>query len=159
MKEAVQARARILGHPVHQILIVFPLGLLATSFFFDLAYLVTQRPELGVVAWWLIFAGVIGGVLASLFGFIDFAAIPRGTRARRIGAVHGSVNVVVALLFASSWMLRRDAPGHPEGIAIAMSGLGVLLIVVTGWLGAELADRMEDAAEKSEDRRAERLSS
>jgi uncharacterized membrane protein len=140
----MKAKARIFGLPVHQILIVFPLGLLATSFFFDLAYLAKGRSELAVVASWLIFAGVIGGAAASLFGLIDWVAIPRGTRAWRVGAWHGGGNLIVAVLFAVSWMIRRDAPGQPEGIAIALSGCGVLLTVMTGWLGSELADRMED---------------
>jgi uncharacterized membrane protein len=140
----MKARARILGHPVHQILIVFPLGLLATSFFFDLAWLVRGREQLAIVAWWLIFAGVAGGVAASLFGLIDWLAIPRGTRARRVGALHGGGMVIVAVLFAASWTLRRDVPTNPEGLAILLSGLGVLLTVVTGWLGGELADRMAE---------------
>jgi uncharacterized membrane protein len=140
----MKAKARIFGHPVHLILIVFPLGLLATSFFFDLAYLAHVRAELGVVASWMIFAGVIGGAAASLFGLIDWLAIPRGTRAWRVGAWHGGGNLIVAALFAASWLLRRDEPGHPGGIAIALSGCGVLLIVLTGWLGSELADRMEE---------------
>jgi uncharacterized membrane protein len=140
----MKARARILGHPLHQILIVFPLGLLATSFFFDLAWLYFRRSELAVVAWWLIFAGVLGGGVAALFGLIDWAAIPRGTRARRVGALHGWGNLVVAMLFALSWVLRRDEPASPEAVAIALSGLGVLLTIVTGWLGGELADRMAE---------------
>lgn len=140
----MQARARILGHPVHQILIVFPLGLLATSFFFDLAYLATARAELANVAWWMIVAGVIGGVAAAIFGVIDWLAIPRATRARRLGALHGGGNAVVAVLFAVSLLLRREEPGHPQALAILLSGCGVLLSVVTGWLGGELADRMED---------------
>jgi uncharacterized membrane protein len=140
----MKARARILGHPLHQILIVFPLGLLATSFFFDLAWLLFRRGELAVVAWWMIFAGVIGGAVAALFGMIDWVAIPRGTRARRVGALHGWGNLIVAMLFALSWILRRDAPAHPEAVAITLSGAGVLLTVVTGWLGGELADRMAE---------------
>ena len=140
----MKARARIFGHPIHQILIVFPLGLLATSFFFDLAWLLKGRAELANVAWWLIFAGVLGGLAASLFGLIDWLAIPRGTRAWRVGAWHGGGNLIVAVLFAVSWLIRRDAPGHPDGIAIALSGCGVLLTILTGWLGSELADRMED---------------
>ena len=59
----MKAKLRIAGHPVHHMLIVFPLGLLATSFFFDLAYLARGRGELAIVAWWMIFAGVIGGVV------------------------------------------------------------------------------------------------
>ena len=144
MKGAVQARARILGIPLHQILIVFPLGLLATSFFFDLGYLLTRRMELGIVASWLIFAGVIGGAFAALFGIIDYSAIPRATKTRRIGMIHGIGNVVVALLFALSWLLRRDAPGHPAALEIALSGCGVVLTVVTGWLGSQVADRMDE---------------
>jgi uncharacterized membrane protein len=140
----MQARARILGHPIHQILIVFPLGLLATSFFFDLAWLVKKNEQLAMVAWWLIFAGVIGGFAASIFGTIDWLAIPRGTRARRVGVLHGGGMGIVALLYAASWFLRRDAPAQPDALAIVLSAAGVLLTVVTGWLGGVLADRMEE---------------
>jgi uncharacterized membrane protein len=140
----MQPRARILGHPVHQILIVFPLGLLATSFFFDLAWLAKGSEQLAIVSWWMIFAGVVGGGAASIFGLIDWLAIPRGTRARRVGAWHGGAFLIVAALFAGSWILRRDAPAHPESAALTLSALGVLLTVVTGWLGGELAERMEE---------------
>ena len=140
----MKARLTIAGHPVHHMLIVFPLGLLATSFFFDLAHLATGRAELALVASWMIFAGVIGGALASLFGIVDWLAIPRGTRAWILGAWHGGGNAIVALLFAISWILRRDDPGHPEAVAISLSAAGVLLSVITGWLGGELADRMEE---------------
>lgn len=140
----MKAKLRIAGHPVHHMLIVFPLGLLATSFFFDLAYLARGRGELAIVASWLIFAGVIGGVAASVFGMIDWLAIPRGTRAWILGAWHGGGNLIVAVLFAVSWWLRRDAPAHPSAIAIALSGTGVLLSVITGLVGSELADRMEE---------------
>jgi uncharacterized membrane protein len=140
----MKPRVRIFGQPLHQILVVFPLGLLGTSFFFDLAWLARGRAELAVVAWWMIFAGVAGGALAAIFGVIDFLAIPRETRARRVGAWHGGGTTIVVVLFALSWVLRRDAPAHPEGIAIALSGFGVVLTVLTGWLGGELADRMEE---------------
>jgi uncharacterized membrane protein len=137
-------RARILGHPVHQMLVVIPLGLLGTSFFFDLAYLLHEAAQLGVASSWMIGAGVIGGAIAALFGTMDWLTIPRGTRARRVGAWHGGGNAIVALLFAASWLIRRDEPGHPEGLAIALSALGVLLCVLTGWLGSQLADRFEE---------------
>jgi len=124
--------------PVHRILVIFPLGLLATSFFFDLGWLITRETELAIVAHWLIFAGVIGGAIASLFGLIDWLAIPRGTHSWRVGAWHGGGNALVAVLFAASWVLRRDVPHHPDAIAILLSALGVLLIVVTAWLGSQI---------------------
>jgi uncharacterized membrane protein len=138
----MRAKARLFGHPIHQMLIVFPLGLLGTSLFFDIAHLATGNPDWGTVAYWLIVAGILSGLVAAPFGLIDWLAIPTGTRAKRIGLLHGGGNVVVLLLFVLSWWMRRDAPGAPEGLAIGLSAVAVLLALVTGWLGGELVDRL-----------------
>lgn len=138
----MDARAKLLGHPIHQMLIVFPLGLLATSFFFDIAYLVTHRPDFEIVAYWTIFGGVIFGLIAAVFGLIDWMAIPRNTRARAIGVWHGLGNVVVTLLFAVSWFTRTAQPTNPPPTAWFLSGVAVAIALVTGWLGGELVDRL-----------------
>jgi uncharacterized membrane protein len=138
----MRAKARLFGHPIHQMLIVFPLGLLGTSLFFDIAHLVNDNPQWGTISYWMIVAGILSGLVAAPFGLIDWLAIPTGTRAKRIGLLHGGGNVVVLLLFTVSWLLRRDAPGSPESAAIVLSGLAVLLALVTGWLGGELVDRL-----------------
>jgi uncharacterized membrane protein len=138
----MRAKARLLGHPIHQMLIVFPLGLLATSLFFDIAHLSSDNPQWGVISYWLINVGIISGLVAAVFGLIDWLAIPSGTRAKRIGLLHGGGNVVVVLLFIGSCLLRQDAPGNPEGAAIFLSAAAVLLALVTGWLGGELVDRL-----------------
>jgi uncharacterized membrane protein len=138
----MQAKARLFGHPIHQMLIVFPLGLLATAFFFDIAFLIVHHGELAVVADWMIFAGVIGGLVAALFGLIDWLGIPQKTRAKRIGLWHGAGNVVVVGLFAASWFLRRPNPAEPVLVAIILSAIGVGIALITGWLGGELVDRL-----------------
>lgn len=138
----MRAKARLFGHPIHQMLIVFPLGLLGTSLFFDIAHLATGNPVWGTISYWLIVAGILSGLVAAPFGLIDWLAIPPGTRAKRIGLLHGGGNVVVLLLFALSWWMRRDAPGAPEGLAVGLSAAAVLLALVTGWLGGELVDRL-----------------
>jgi uncharacterized membrane protein len=138
----MQAKVRLFGHPIHQMLIVFPLGLLATSLFFDIARLSSGNPQWGVISYWLIVVGIVTGLLAAVFGLIDWLSIPTGTRARRIGRLHGLGNVVVVGLFAASWFLRRDDPGNPAGAAVTLSVLAVLLALVTGWLGGELVDRL-----------------
>jgi len=138
----MKAKARLFGHPIHQMLIVFPLGVLAMSLFFDIAYLITERTELGTTAFWMIFGGVIGGLLAAIFGLIDWLAIPAGTRAKRIGLWHGVGNVVVVGLFIASWFLRRPDPGLPKIAAIVVSAVAVGIALITGWLGGELVDRM-----------------
>jgi uncharacterized membrane protein len=138
----MKAKARLFGHPIHQMLIVFPLGLLATSLFFDIAHLSSGNPLWATIAYYLIGVGIISGLIAAVFGLIDWLAIPEGTRAKRIGLLHGGGNVVVVLLFVGSWLLRRDDPGTPETTAIVLSALAVLLALVTGWLGGELVDRL-----------------
>ncbi len=138
----MESRAKLLGHPIHQMLIVFPLGLLATSLIFDIVYLATDSPRFADISFWMIVAGLIGALVAAVFGLIDFLAIPKHTRARRIGAFHGIGNVIIVGLFAASWLLRRDAPMAPEGAAIVLSALGVGLALITGWLGGELVDRL-----------------
>jgi uncharacterized membrane protein len=138
----MKAKARLFGHPIHQMLIVFPLGVLGMSLFFDIAYLITERTELATTAFWMIFGGVIGGLLAAIFGLIDWLAIPAGTRAKRIGLWHGVGNVVVVALFIGSWFLRRPDPGLPKIAAIVVSAVAVGIALITGWLGGELVDRM-----------------
>jgi uncharacterized membrane protein len=138
----MESKAKFLGHPVHQMLIVFPLGLLATAVVFDLIYLVTDNPAWSGVSPYLIAAGLIGGLLAAPFGFIDWRAIPDNTRAKSIGLAHGAGNLVVVLLFFVSWLLRRDAPETPTALALLLSFAGAGLALVTAWLGGELVVRL-----------------
>ena len=86
--------------------------------------------------------GIVSGLIAAVFGTIDWLSIPAGTRAKRIGLLHGGGNVAVVLLFLGSWLLRRGAPDDPAGSAVVLSGIAVLLALVTGWLGGELVDRL-----------------
>ena len=138
----MESRAKLFGHPIHQQLIVFPLGLLVTSLVFDVIYLVTGTTTWAVVAFWMIVAGVAGGLAAAPFGVWDWIGIPNGTRAKRIGLLHGVGNVIVVLLFAASLMIRKDNTAAPEGFAILLSAVGVLIGAVTGWLGGELVTRL-----------------
>ena len=138
----MEARAKLFGHAIHQMLIPFPLGLLGTSVVFDLIRIAGGPPVLAGVAYWMIIAGVVAGLLAAPFGFADWTKIPSGTRAKRIGAMHGIGNVIVVLLFALSWWLRSGDPATPGGLALGLSLVGLGLALVTGWLGGELVDRL-----------------
>ena len=139
----MEARAKLFGHPIHQMLIAFPLGVLAMALVFDLVALVWNRHAgLFAASFYMIAAGVIAGLLAAVFGLIDFLAIPDGTRAKRVGRLHGIGNVVVVVLFAASWLLRRGAPGDPATRAIVLAALGAGLATITGWLGGELVGRL-----------------
>jgi uncharacterized membrane protein len=138
----MDSRAKLLGHPVHQMLIVFPLGLLATALLFDLLHVVGDQTIWAVIAFWLIVVGVASGVVAALFGYVDWRAIPGGTRAKRIGGLHGAGNMVVLLLYGLSCLMRLDAPEAPAAPALSLSFLGGSIAMVTAWLGGELVDRL-----------------
>jgi uncharacterized membrane protein len=139
----MRARVRALGHPVHPMLIVFPLGLFVTAVVFDLVELITEDPVFGQVAYWNILAGMIGAVLAAVTGLADWTAIPAGTRAKRIGLWHGATNAVVLVLFLISWLVRTDNTDHVAGagpfvleiVALALGG-------TAAWMGGELVDRL-----------------
>ena len=138
----MESRAKLLGHPIHPMLVVFPLGLLGMAVIFDVISLVMAQGYWSEVALWMIVAGVVTGLLAAPFGLVDWIAIPAGTRAKRIGALHGIGNVIVVLGFAASAWLRWVSPQEPSTIALMLSFGGFVLALVTGWLGGELVDRL-----------------
>ena len=107
----MESKVKALGHPIHQMLIPFPFGLLATSVIFDIVYLIWGNPTIPTVSYWMIVAGIIGGIVAAPFGLIDWLAIPQGTRAKSVGLLHGGGNVVVLLLFIGSCWIRDGNAG------------------------------------------------
>lgn len=126
-------------------LVVFPLGLLATSVAWDICRLATQNAAWGTIAFWTIVAGVIGGLAAAVPGFIDWLAIPRGTRARSVGVYHMVLNLTVVGLFVISLIARAAAP-HGYGMAgfgrMIWGWLGVAIALVSAWLGGELVETL-----------------
>ncbi|HET8628221.1 MAG TPA: DUF2231 domain-containing protein [Thermomicrobiales bacterium] len=141
----MESRAKLAGHAIHPMLIVFPLGLLATALIFDIVYLATGNAEFATASFWAIAAGVIGGLLAALFGIWDWLHIPADTRAKAVGLWHGGGNVVVVVLFIVAWLLRlggRDPAHKPDTLPFILEVIGVLLALVTAWLGGELVERL-----------------
>jgi uncharacterized membrane protein len=124
-------------------LIVFPVGLFATAVIFDILHLATGNPLLATVSFYMIAAGVVGGLLAAIFGLIDWLALPKNSRAKSIGGWHGIGNVTIVVLFAGSWLLRRNNPNFvPDPIALLLSFVGIGLALITAWIGGELVYRL-----------------
>ena len=131
----MQSKAKLLGHPIHPMLIVFPLGLLATAVAFAIVGLVNNDSSWFHISFWTIASGIIGGLCAAVFGLVDWIAIPNGNRAKRIGLLYGGANVIVVLLFVVSWFLRRG------GNEIPSTWRWYLLLsrLCSAWLAAGLA--------------------
>ena len=141
-EDAMESKAKLFGHAIHPMLIPFPLGLLGMAVIYDLLARFAGQEALGQASHPMIAAGIITGLLAAVFGAIDWAAIPSGTRAKRIATAHGLGNVAVIAVFAVAWWLRRDDPGAATGLPLVLEVIGVGGALVTGWLGGELVDRL-----------------
>src|SRR5262249_22924084 len=109
---------------------------------FDIIYLSTHNPRWADVAFWMIAAGIIGALIAAVFGLIDLLSIPTGTRASRIGIVHGIGNVIVVGLFVASWFLRYYAVDVPPPRLCVLSFGASAWPVSTAGLGGERAARL-----------------
>ena len=139
----MESRAKVLGHPVHQASVVLPAGLFLGSALFDAYAMVADRDEgWATNAHRMMGAGIVTGMVAAPFGVIDWMAIPSGTRAKRVGAVHAIVNIAALAAFTASWLSRRDDPEEPSGGARALSFGAAAALSVGAWLGGELVNRL-----------------
>jgi uncharacterized membrane protein len=137
---AMNKGAKLFGHPIHPMLVVFPIGLLATSVIFDIIGLLGDNRTFHLVAFYMLAAGVIGGLIAALFGAMDWLAIPSNTRGKQVGFVHAVTNVIVLAMFIIAGFVRRQID-DPENLSLVLSVAALVLLSFGGWLGGELVYR------------------
>lgn len=142
MMSAKQPRSVIAGpygHPFHAIAIILPIGAWVSAVVFDVIVLMgAEAAPFAIGARILILIGLIGAVVASLLGIIDWTGIPKNTPARATGLAHMVINFAAMALFAGSLVLRLDTDELPT-LALVASFAGIALLSVSGWLGGKLA--------------------
>jgi uncharacterized membrane protein len=140
-EEAVASRAAIAGHPIHPMLIAFPIAFLVFALVADVAYTVIDDAFYARMALWMVTAGLITGAVAAVAGLTDFLALER-PRQLRAGQIHAIGNGVVLVLAGVSLLGRiGDAEGFIVPWGLALSLLIGMLLAVTGWYGGELSYR------------------
>jgi uncharacterized membrane protein len=129
------------GHPFHPILITIPIGAWVASLIFDIIAAASDDPEPFVVgAQALIAIGIIGGLLAAIFGFLDFSVIEKGTQAKRTATTHMAINLGVVVLFAINYFVRAGSDHDDVNVVgVVLSVIGLAALGVSGWLGGKLA--------------------
>lgn len=136
------SKASIFGHPVHPMIIPFPLALWVFSLVADVVYIWFNKDNWGIVAFYTLAAGLVGGVVAAVPGVIDWLAI-KDREVARIANWHARLNVIALIVFAIDFYLRWRNKGqiYQEGISLPfiLSILGVILISISGWLGGDLS--------------------
>ncbi len=145
---------RLLGHPVHPMVVGFPLAFWVGTSVWDLTSLVSAQPFWPRVAFWTLALGLVAAVPAVVTGLWELAALPAKHPAERVALWHLGVISTAGCLLGASLLLRRTslATGSPSRLAVGLAVLGVILALAGGWLGGELVFRHGVAVEPRETR-------
>jgi uncharacterized membrane protein len=145
-KAPVSAVAGPYGHPFHPILVTIPIGAWVSSLIFDIATKVNGAGSKSFVdaSYWLIGIGIVGALLAAVFGLMDLTRIPRRTRAMRFGLAHMLLNLTVVGLFVGDFLWRHNSYYEDAKVMtgpLVLSAVALGLLLVSGWIGGMLAYR------------------
>ena len=137
----MKSRANIKGHPIHPMLIPFPVAFFTGTLIFDVLGLVNENQDFWNIGQWLIIAGIIGAALAAIPGAIDyFATVPPNSTAKKRATRHGLTNVTMLIIFCIAAVYRRNANAE-AAIVIGLESIGFILMSIAGWMGATLVYR------------------
>ncbi|MFL6208709.1 MAG: DUF2231 domain-containing protein [Pyrinomonadaceae bacterium] len=147
--------ASIGRHPVHPMLIPFPIALWFFSFIADLIYLWRGNPVWrDWIAFYTLLGGIIGAAVAAVPGFIDWLSL-KDRAVVRIANWHARLNVIALVVFAASFYLRTKSGaglmGENHTLPVLLSVLGVILITISGWLGGEMVFKHGVAVDQRSD--------
>jgi uncharacterized membrane protein len=145
-KQPLTVAAGPYGHPFHPILVTIPIGAWVCSLIFDISTRLNSNGSkpLTDASYWLIAIGLIGAVVAALFGLLDLLRIPRRTRALRYGLTHMVLNLTVVGLYIGNLAWRHDSyyeAAKVMGGQIVLSAVAIALLGASGWIGGMLAYR------------------
>lgn len=135
------SKASIAGHPIHPMLVAFPIGLWVTSFVLDVIFYFMRNSTLAMISKVMIAAGLVGAAAAAVPGIIDWLSI-KDPRVKKVADWHARLNIIALIVFGASLYLRMRI-GAPlvnwhARIPVLLSALGILLIGISGWLGGAL---------------------
>jgi uncharacterized membrane protein/nitrite reductase/ring-hydroxylating ferredoxin subunit len=137
----MRSRANIKSHPLHPILVVFPIAFFIGAFISDGVLLCTRRSFFGQMAGYLEAGGVIFAVIAAMPGIIDYyATVPPKSSAKDRATKHGLLNVGMLFIFITALLLRRNEETSIV-VVFLLEAAGVVVLSIAGWLGGTLVHR------------------
>lgn len=135
----MKSKAHIKGHPLHPILVVFPIAFFTGTLVFDILGYITSDFVYWQVGNYMQLAGIIGAFVAAIPGVVDFLyTVPPKSSAKSRAAKHGLLNTTVLLLFIIAYFSRGD---EASLLVLAIEAIGVVLLVIAGWMGGTLIHR------------------
>ncbi len=137
----ITSSVAIFGHPIHPIIVIFPIGFLSLVAGTDLGYWLTRGEFWAWASAWLLGLGLLSGIAAAIVGMFDFVRIPRA-RNRRAGWAHMLLNIAVLVLTIGNFFLRVLSPeGSILPTGLILSWIVAVLLLASGWYGGELMFR------------------
>lgn len=137
----MRSKASIKSHPLHPILIPFPIAFFTGTLLAHAAGLIWNSYELLRTAYYLNLAGIAFAVAAAVPGIIDFIyTVPPKSSGKKRAAQHGTINVIVLLIFTVAFFYRRNEDAS-QNLLLAMEVAGIILMMIAGWMGGTLAYR------------------
>src|SRR5689334_21521529 len=128
-----KSTAQIAGHPIHPMIIPFPIAFFVSTFAVDIAFVQTANPTWVLASQWQLGAGLVMAALAAVMGLIDVAGEPR-IRALSGAWLHAGGNVLAVLIELYNFYLRYSAgPAAVGSTGIILSGIVVVILLFTGW--------------------------
>ncbi|MDB9526118.1 DUF2231 domain-containing protein [Oscillatoria sp. CS-180] len=137
----ITSSVAILGHPIHPVIVIFPIAFLSGAAGTDLGYWLTKGEFWAQASIWLLGVGLLSGAGAAITGMFDFVRIPR-SRSRQAGWAHMILNVIVLVLSIGNFFLRLASPeANILPIGLTLSWVVAGLLMASGWYGGELMFR------------------
>jgi nitrite reductase/ring-hydroxylating ferredoxin subunit/uncharacterized membrane protein len=137
----MRSKAHIKSHPLHPILVAFPIAFFIGAFLFDGLSLVLHREAFWQTGRYLAIAGIAGALVAAIPGIIDyFYSVPPKSSAKKRATQHGLINLLNVFLYGFALYYRQN-PDANSLVVIAIEGVGIVLLSVAGWMGGTLVHR------------------
>ena len=137
----MKSKAHFKGHPLHPILVSFPIAFFIGTLILDVLGLVYSRDDFYTTAMYLEIAGIGFALFAAVPGIIDYLfVIPPNSSAKKRGATHGLINITMVIIFSVALMLRKKEEVSFM-IIIGLEIAGIILLSIAGWLGGTLVFR------------------
>ncbi len=137
----MRSKANLKSHPIHPILVAFPIAFFIGTFLFDTLGAITGNEAFTTTGRYLNVAGIAGALLAAVPGVIDyFFTVPPKSSAAKRAVKHGLINVTVLLLFVCILVYRQSA-APIAGVIIGAEVAGIALLSIAGWMGGTLVHR------------------
>jgi uncharacterized membrane protein len=142
---------RLFRHPVHPMLVAFPIALLALTPVWDVLAVVGVMKEGRATAYYSEAAGLIAAGLAIIAGFADLMKIPQSETANaKVALIHAGLALTMVSLFGVAFAMRGGAAGQPGTWVLVLEAAGALCLAVTGWFGGDLVFRRGVGVEAAE---------